>query len=260
MNSSFYEGRVMHRRHGEVEHRFRYSLCMAYVDLAELPSLVGREPFLAQSRFAPAAFLRQDHVGDPACTLDTTIRDMVMAETGEKPAGPIRVLTQLRYWGYYFSPLNLFYCFERSGQQVESVVAEVSNTPWKQKHCYVLWSGNRRDGTSGGYRHKKSFHVSPFMDMDAEYDWTLSPPEDHLTVLIRSRRSGQPIFDAAMSLRRRPWKRGTLPWMLVKHPMSTAKIVAGIYYEALRLWLKKAPFYPHPQLKSPRARESTRAV
>jgi DUF1365 family protein len=257
MNSCFYEGRVMHRRHGEVEHRFRYSLCMAYVDLEELSSLVKRESFLSASRFAPASFLRRDHVGEPTQSLDSTIRELVSTETGNSPTGPIRVLTQLRYWGYYFSPLNLFYCFDRDGERVESIVAEVSNTPWKQKHCYVLWSGNRRVGSENEHRHKKAFHVSPFQDMDAEYDWTLSSPGDHLTVLIRSRRSEQPVFDAAMSLRRRPWKRGTLPWMLVKHPVSTAKIVAAIYFEAFRLWLKNAPFYPHPQLKARQAREST---
>jgi len=233
---------------------------MLYLDLDELPRVLDGHYGIYQARFSPASFCREDHLGDPRRPLRDCVADLVQDRIGCCPAGPIRLLTLPRQFGYYFSPLNLFYCFDAAGSQVESIVAEVSNTPWKQKHCYVLWSGNRRDGTSGGYRHKKSFHVSPFMDMDAEYDWTLSPPEDHLTVLIRSRRSGQPIFDAAMSLRRRPWKRGTLPWMLVKHPMSTAKIVAGIYYEALRLWLKKAPFYPHPQLKSPRARESTRAV
>ena len=114
-----------------------------YLDLDELPELLRSRLLLYAARFSPGSFCRDDHLGDPATPLAEAVRDLVEAETGERPEGPIRLLTQLRRFGYYFSPLNLYYCFDRGGEDVEAVVAEVSNTPWLERHCYVLWQGNR---------------------------------------------------------------------------------------------------------------------
>jgi DUF1365 family protein len=256
MESCIYEGTVAHRRRSPVEHRFRYSMFMMYLDLDELPTLLRKYPWLSSMRFAPASFLRTDHFGDPQVPLDQSVRALVTAETGLRPTGPIRVLTQLRYWGCYFSPLNLFYGFDDSGRQVDWIVAEVSNTPWNQKHCYVLWDGNRvGGGPSGGqlthYRHGKTFHVSPFMGMNSEYDWRLGRPQAQLNVSLKTLRDGDRFFQATMSLKRRELTNAAFAATLVKYPVMTAKIVGAIYFEALRLRLKKVPFYTHPDKMNP---------
>lgn len=139
MHSCIYVGQVQHRRFNPTEHRFRYGLNLVYLDLDELPRLLSSGLFLFSSRFSPGSICRDDHLGNPATTLAESVRELVATETGVVPDGPIRLLTQLRRYGYYFSPLNLYYCFEQDGVHVEAVVAEVSNTPWRQHHYYVLW-------------------------------------------------------------------------------------------------------------------------
>lgn len=247
MESCLYEGRVSHARLGTIEHRFQYSLFMLYLDLEELPRLVKHHWAMSYAKVAPASFRREDHFGDARVPLDDTVRNLVESETGRRPEGPIRLLTQLRYWGYYFSPLNLFYCFDSQGEVVEAIVAEVSNTPWGERHCYVLWEGNRQSAEPLRFRHGKSFHVSPFMGMDAEYLWKLNVPDRQLAVGIESRRNDEPIFRAGMALQRREITGRQLTATLLSYPLVTAKIVAAIYFEALRLWWKKCPFFPHPK-------------
>lgn len=248
MHSCIYEGTVSHRRHEPVDHQFQYRLFMLYLDLDEIPSLVGRRALLGDTGKGLRSFLRADHLFDPAIPLAEEVRALVGQETGHEPGGPIRLLTQLRYFGYYMSPLNLYYCFDAGGERVETVVAEVNNTPWKERHCYVLWSGNRLDGSDElAFSHPKNFHVSPFMDMDMQYRWRLSQPDSALTIHLANTRNSHVEFEAGLSLLRRPLDRPNLRRMSLKYPMMTAKICAAIYFQALKLWWKKCPSYTHPK-------------
>jgi len=260
MESCIYEGRVSHARLGTIEHRFQYRFFMLYLDLEELPSLLKRHWALSHAKVAPASFRREDHFGDPNKPLADSVRDLVESETGNRPQGPVRLLTQLRYWGYYFSPLNLFYCFDTQGEAVEAILAEVSNTPWGERHCYVLWEGNRTSADLLRFRHPKSFHVSPFMGMDSEYRWKLNMPCELLSVGIESRRNDKPIFRAGMSLERREITDRQLTTTLLSYPVVTAKIVAAIYFEALRLWWKKCPYFPHPKKYASTAQTPARTI
>jgi uncharacterized protein len=248
MHSCIYEGQVRHRREQPLTHAFRYRMFAVYIDLAELGQLTGRAGIFSQRRWSYASFLRSDHLGDPNQSLDASVRELVEQKTGGfRPEGPIRLLTQLRYLGYYFSPLNLYYCFDGQGNRVEAIVAEVSNTPWREVHTYVLWEGNRT--TSDGrlrFRHAKDFHVSPFMGMDSEYVWRLSPPGRFLFAGITTMRNQERFFDARMSLKRYPASRWQMRRMLMRFPWMTRMIIGQIYFEAWRLWRKKCPYYPHP--------------
>lgn len=246
--SALYVGRVRHRRFAPREHAFRYPLFLMYLDLAELDSLFDRFWFWSSGRRNLAWFDRRDHFGDPAVDLDRCVRDLVEAETGARPAGPIRLLTHLRYFGHCFNPVSFFYCFDPSGERLETLVAEVNNTPWGESHCYVLDAAERPDGSAlSTFRSSKEFHVSPFMDMDVEYAWRTSTPGERLVVHIDNSRDGDTFFDATMTLERRPINRRTLAWSLTRFPFMTLRIVLWIHWEAFRLWLKKTPFYPHPK-------------
>lgn len=252
MLSCLYHGYVQHRRLSPAKHVFRYGLYMMYLDLEELPMLLESRYGLHQVRFSPASFCRSDHLGDPRVPLADAVRGLVEDRTGWRPEGPIRLLTLLRNWGHYFSPLNLCYCFDQAGQAVDAVVAEVTNTPWHERHWYVLWKGNHfGDPSLLQFRHPKGFHVSPFMDMDMQYEWHLHEPAEQLSVAIINSRGDERLFDVSMVMKRQELSRGAMLRTLGCHPWMTGRVVQAIYWQAFRLWWKKCPYFPHPKANDP---------
>ncbi len=246
MRSAIYAGTVVHHRFTPVPHAFRYRVAYLYLDLAELDTVFARRWLWSVGRFNLAAFHRADHLGDPDVPLDTAVRDLVAERTGRRPTGPIRLLTHPRYCGYGFNPVSFYYCWNPSGGALEAIVAEVSNTPWGARHCYVLdpAASLRRGGHR--YRFDKDFHVSPFLGMDYVYDWRFSAPGARLAVAMRNERGGRLDFAATLALEHRPLTGTGLARVLVAYPFLTGKVIAAIYWQALRLWWKGVPFHPHP--------------
>lgn len=219
-----------------------------YLDLSELPQLFDGRLLWSARRPAPAWFRRADYLGDPSVALDQAVRNLVSTHTGKRPVGPIRVLTHLRYLGYISNPVSFYYCFDRDDHEPETILAEITNTPWRERHTYILAA---EDGTRCGriyrYHLQKAFHVSPFMDMDLQYDWRFSAPSRRLVVHMENFdvHRGK-LFDASLALKRREIDGRTLAGLLVRFPWMTAKVSAGIYWQAFCLWLKGTPFYVHP--------------
>jgi DUF1365 family protein len=251
--SAVYEGWIRHRRFEPIEHEFRYRLFLMYLDLDELPRLLDRYPLWSARRPAPARFRRADFMGDPERPLAESARDVVEAQTGSRPAGPVRMLANLRTLGHVFNPVCFYYCFDAAGEQVEAVVADVNNIPWGERHPYVL-ARDGRQGTVLAQELDKALHVSPLMAMDQTYAFRASEPGERLSVQIESRPNDGTgkAFDATLSMRRRELSGPLLTRMLLRYPAMSLQVVARIYAQTLRLKLKGAPYFPHPAGKRPR--------
>jgi uncharacterized protein len=251
--SAVYEGSIQHRRFDPVAHEFRYPLFLMYLDLAELPAVLDPYPLWSARRRAPARFRRADFLGDSGRPLDACARDAVQAATGERPAGPVRLLAGLRYLGHSFNPVCLYYCFDLA-ERLQALVAEVENLPWGERHAYVLGRGERT-GPVLTERFDKQLHVSPLMGMAQTYDFSASEPGATLAVHIESRpgeAAAGKTFDATLNLRRRELSRPLMARLLARYPAHSLRVVARIYAQALRLKLKGARHFPHPGGASPK--------
>jgi uncharacterized protein len=242
-NSALYEGTIRHRRFAVRGNEFRHRLALLYVDLDELPALLGGR--LVASRPGLVRVRRADYLGDPAVPLAEAVRALVARRTGADPGGPVRLLTQPRTLGHCFNPVSFYYCFGPDEERLEAVVAEVTNTPWGERHAYVLPRGGD-DGPvlTGGA--DKALHVSPFMAMDQRYTWRATRPGPTLSVHIESSEHGAPAFDATLALRRRPLTARTLARVTARYPAATLRVLALIYAHAAELWLRRVPVHPNP--------------
>ena len=249
MHSCIYEGTVRHRRFRPRPNMFRYRLFFMYLDLKELPNLFDRHPLWSFQRPNIAYFRRKDHFGDPNVPIDQAVRDLVAEKTGRPAEGPIRLLTHLRYYGYCFNPASFYYCFDSSDSTVETIIVEIHNTPWGEVHCYVLSREQNQHPVKSWRRHqfKKVFHVSPFIDMDIDYDWRFYEPGKFIRVHMIDFQNGKRLFDASLALKRQEISARKLRHVLIKYPLMTAKVTALIYWQALRLLLKKTPVFIHPK-------------
>ncbi|MDX1961671.1 MAG: DUF1365 domain-containing protein [Pirellulales bacterium] len=253
MQSALYFGHLSHRRFVPWSHAFTARGFWLYLDLAEAPRVFAGRWFWGINQARWATFLRRDHFGDPAVPLEESVAELVSTRTGEPPRGPVRLLTFLRMGGYYFNPLTVYYCFDAADQRVETIVAEVSNTPWLERHCYVLRPGESSniDNTAGQANHfssqwAKEFHVSPFMPMDHEYRWHSTLPGDQLAIQLENWRGTARQFSACLTLRRTEISGRALAYALCRYPLQPLAATAGIYWQALCLWWKGARYYPHP--------------
>lgn len=245
--SCLYEGVVRHRRFGTPGNEFEYRIFLAYLDLSELETVFRGRWLWSAHRPNVAWFRRADYLGDPKVPLDTAVRDRVFAETGFRPSGPIRLLTHLRYFGHNFNPVSFYYCFARDGATLETIVAEIENTPWNERHCHVLPVRTAFDSEPRmRFRFPKQFHVSPFFSMEQVYDWRFTLPGPSLAVHMENFEDGEKCFDATMTLERRAIAGQVLASALARFPLMTVKVAGAIYWQALRLWVKGARFHSHP--------------
>ena len=245
--SAVYEGTVQHRRFAPYAHAFSYRMAQLYLDLGEIDRVFKECWLWSNEHLNIAQFRRSDYLGPPDLPLSEAVRQRVATITGLRPVGPIRLLTHLRYFGFVFNPVSFYYCFAKDGVTLSCVVAEITNTPWKERHAYILPVETARSrGHAMHWIFPKDFHVSPFMPMAREYAWCFTTPGDDLRVHMDVLRDGQREFDAALTLRRRPLNGASLARVLWRYPLMTAQVVGAIHWQALRLWLKRNPVHAHP--------------
>lgn len=251
LHSAIYVGHVRHRRR-DPAHAFTFPLHMAYLDLAEIDRVLSMSRLWGRSPLSVVRFRREDYLTRDGLDLDGSVRRCVEEALGRRPTGPIRMLTHLRHFGYVFNPVSFYYSFDES-ERLSAIVAEVTNTPWQERHAYVLdaeGAGMRSGRCAVRRRFGKAFHVSPFLPMDLDYDWTFSLPSESLVVQMNlHRREGnrERVIDATLRLERRELSAARMRGAVVRYPLMTAQVIAMIHAQALRLWLKGARVHTHPR-------------
>jgi DUF1365 family protein len=221
---------------------------MAWLDLAELDEVFRGRWFWSTKRPALAWFCRSDYLGDASLPLDEAVRQRVSAEGLPRPAGPIRMLGHLRNFGHCFSPVTFYYCYDATDTRVEVMVAEITNTPWRERHSYVLpVAADAQPQASLHFEFQKAFHVSPFMPMDQHYSWRFTAPGQRIGIHMENFQSaGAKIFDATLTVARREISSASLAMVLLRFPFSTLRVLLAIYWQAARLRMKRIVHHPHP--------------
>ncbi|MDQ2699806.1 MAG: DUF1365 domain-containing protein [Actinomycetota bacterium] len=243
MKSGIYEGQVRHRRFEPFERQFDYRIFMVYLDLEEIPDVMSVHPLWSTRRRSPARFRRDDYLGPVQLPLRDAVARLVRKRTGRTLRGPVRMLTNLRYWGLIENPVTFYYCFDPAGERVETVIAEVTNTPWGERHSYVIQGDGSKVVSA---RLDKQMHVSPLMGMDHVYDLRFGTPGSRLPVHISSSRDRQISFDATLNLQRTEISRRSLGRLLVTYPPMSYRTTVGIHRQAAISWLRGAKYHPKP--------------
>ena len=220
---------------------------MAYIDVSSLHTTMNPSLLWNINKPALVSYKRSDYHGDPSIDLDKAVRNTLLEKTGKSFNGPIRLLTHLRCFGYCFNPVSFYYCFDDNDERVEAIMAEVTNTPWKERYAYVIEKQIRKNAklrfTASP---KKQLHVSPFWGMDHDYEWYFSQPESNLSVHMKNFKEDKMVFDVALSLKRRVFSNSGLIKAILRFPFITLMVVYRIHWQAFILYIKRVPFFTHP--------------
>lgn len=245
MNSALLTGQVTHTRLTPKRRHFAYKLCLFDLDLAELPHVFDHTRLASLERANWIAFRRRDYLGNPDVPLDVAVRDRVEAELGFRPDGRVRLVTQLRTLGYVFNPVSFYLCADAAGRLV-AIVAEIHNTPWRERFSYVL-DARALTGPTYTFRFGKQFHVSPFWDMEQEYEWRFTVGPASLGVHMTNHQAGRAVFHAGFEGRAQPLAQVAFARTLLRYPLQPLRMHIAIYWHAALLFLKRTPFFTHPK-------------
>lgn len=239
MSSGIFHGVVHHSRLGDKPHHFNYSMYMLGLDLDELANTLSCSKLLSTRWFSPIRFKAQDYVPGSQNSLKQRVLDKLALLGNKQSIKKVIAVVQGRCFGVYFSPINFYIGLDEHDKPLV-MLAEVSNTPWLERHYYKV-------DLAQTLPTPKAFHVSPFMNMDMDYHWRVKYNGKKLLVHIENHTNANKLFSATMALKCHEISKINLMKTLFSLPAMTVKIFAAIYWQALKLFMKRVPFVAHPE-------------
>lgn len=238
-SSAIYHGTVYHERFRPSRHAFQYQIYLFWLNLDELTDLDDKIKHFSSTHRSLVEFRRSDYIGDKSVSLKDAVLTKIKELEGITVAGAeVFLLSQLRTMGLHFNPVNFYFVRPDKTSSFTYMLAEVSNTPWNERHYYAVDLTLQSDTN-------KAFHVSPFNPMDMVYKWRIQQPGNTLSLAMDCYQQKKD-FTAGLQLTRAPLTSKEIRRALIKIPSMTVKTVSGIYWQAVKLWLKRTPIYPHP--------------
>ena len=238
MNSSIYNGTVIHKRFKPKSHFFKYSVFSLLIDLADLEQLDKDIKFFSFNNFNLISFFERDHGDrDGSSLIEWVKRNLEENEINSEDIR-IKLLCYPRIFGYVFNPLSVFFIYNKS-EKLISILYEVKNT-FGEQHTYIF----KVQDALKLFQHNcsKKFHVSPFIEMDCNYFFRILKPGERISVIIDQYQTNEKILYASQDGNRVDFNSKELLKSYLKHPLMTFKIISAIHFEAFKLWTKGIKF------------------
>lgn len=246
IQNSYCTGHVVHHRKHPKLHRFKYNMSWCLLDLKQLDSTTQNHRWFSRNAFNIVSIKDTDYIDEKNKPIESKIQDYLKSQTHQSFKGRVLLFTHPRFLGCGFNSVNFYLCYEKD--KLCHIVSEINNTPWGEKHLYFHdLKKHSQPAQNATFTFSKSFHISPFAEMDIDYTWNFQLTDQNFDVSMQLDQQGKNIMNVVLKTQLQPMTaKNQLKWLMTR-PFQGVKMLSGIYWQALKIWLKGIPFFSHPE-------------